>query len=586
MPTRRDVLSSATTMLTATLMPAFAGSADAAQKQKVSGPAVQRLRSKRPNILFIFTDQERYCPKWPSGLSLPAHEALQRRGVTFKKHYCPATMCTSSRSVMMTGLTTPDNGMFENTDAPYVGSLSPKIPTFGHMLRKAGYYTAYKGKWHLSRKIDAEEADRLFTREMDDYGFSDFFGPGDIIGHTLGGYHFDHLIAGSAVTWLRRHGQPLSDDGKPWALTLGLVNPHDVMYFNTDAPGQSVQDGGFLMMHAARAPNHPLYQASWNVPLPESLSEPLDAPGRPKAHGEFQKVWNYVLGHVPPEQDRWRRFTDYYVNCIRSVDMQVEVVLKELDSLGLSDNTIIVFTSDHGEAAGAHGLRGKGPFAYEEAIHLPLYIVHPDVKGGQDCRALTSHIDFAPTLLSMAGVEAGKRGEYAGRQLPGKDMTPALSNPRAAETHSIRDSVLFTYSGLGTNDHEVYRINAEAKMAGKRPVVELLKAGYRPDMKKRGSLRTVFDGRYKFSRYFAPVDHNTPKTIDELFDWNDVELFDLESDPREVKNLAADRKANADLITTMSGKLEAIIKDEIGVDDGRELPHIPTVDWRIKRVDL
>ncbi|HEY8215113.1 MAG TPA: sulfatase-like hydrolase/transferase, partial [Methylocystis sp.] len=121
MPTRRDVLSSATTMLTATLTPAFAGSADAAQKQKVSGPAVQRLRSKRPNILFIFTDQERYCPKWPSGLSLPAHEALQRRGVTFKKHYCPATMCTSSRSVMMTGLTTPDNGMFENTDAPYIG---------------------------------------------------------------------------------------------------------------------------------------------------------------------------------------------------------------------------------------------------------------------------------------------------------------------------------------------------------------------------------------------------------------------------------------------------------------------------------
>jgi arylsulfatase A-like enzyme len=586
MPTRRHVLSFATSMFAAALGRGFGGSAQAAQKQKISAPAVHRTRSKQPNILFIFTDQERYWPRWPEGLSLPAHEALQKRGVTFHKHYCPATMCTSSRSVMMTGLTTPNNGMFENTDVPYVGSLSPKIPTLGHMLRKAGYYTAYKGKWHLSRKIDSEEADRLFTREMDQYGFSDFFGPGDIIGHTLGGYHFDHLIAGSAVTWLRRRGQPLSDDGMPWALAVSLVNPHDVMYFNTDAPGQSVQDSGFLMMHAARAPNHPLYEATWNVSLPESLTEPLDAPGRPKAHGEFLKVWNYVLGQIPSEQDRWRRFNDYYVNCIRSVDFQLGVILKELDGLGLSDNTIILFTSDHGEAAGAHGLRGKGPFAYEEAIHLPLFIVHPDVAGGQDCEALTSHIDFAPSLLSMAGVEVGKRGEFAGRQLPGKDIALVLSNPRAAEIDSMRDSVLFTYSGLGTNDHEVYRINTEAKMAGKKPVVELLKAGYRPDMKKRGSLRTVFDGRYKFSRYFAPIDHNSPKSIDELFDWNDVELFDLETDPHETKNLAADREINAELIMTMSSKLEAIIKDEIGQDDGRELPRIPTVDWTIQRADL
>jgi arylsulfatase len=456
----------------------------------------------------------------------------------------------------------------------------------GHLLRKAGYYTAYKGKWHLNRKFDVEDPDRLFTEEMEKYGFADFFSPGDIIGHTLGGYQFDHLVAGSAITWLRRNGQSLSDEGKPWALTVSLVNPHDVMYFNTDAPGQSTQDAGFLIKRAARAPDHPLYKASWNTPLPQSLYEPLDAPGRPRAHGEFLAMWDYVLGHIPLEKDRWRRFTDFYINCIRSVDLQVQTILAELDALGLADNTIIVFTSDHGEAAGAHGLHGKGPFAYEEAIHLPFVVVHPDVKGGQSCKALTSHIDVAPSLLSWAGVEAGKLGELAGRQLPGKDISPALSDPRAAGAHTVRDSVLFTYSGLVTNDHDIFRINAEAKMAGKKPVVELLKAGYRPDMKKRGSLRTVFDGRYKFTRYFAPVDHNRPRTLDELFDWNDVELFDLEKDPGEIHNLAIDRQANADLIMTMSGKLEAIIKNEIGVDDGRELPHIPTVDWTISRVDL
>ena len=79
------------------------------------------------------------------------------------------------------------------------------------MLRKAGYYAAYKGKWHLAREFDTEEGDRLFTKEMDAYGFSNYASPGDLIAHTLGGYEFDHLIASSAITWLRRVGRPLSD---------------------------------------------------------------------------------------------------------------------------------------------------------------------------------------------------------------------------------------------------------------------------------------------------------------------------------------------------------------------------------------
>ncbi|MFX8047742.1 sulfatase, partial [Acinetobacter baumannii] len=73
---------------------------------------------------------------------------------------------------------------------------------------------------------------------------------------------------------------------------------------------------------------------------------------------------------------------------------------------------------------------------------------------------------------------------------------------------------------------EVMRIASEAKLLGKKPIVQLVKEGYWPDMKKRGSVRTMFDGRHKFSRYFSPLDRNSPKTIDELYQWNDVELFD------------------------------------------------------------
>ena len=549
-----------------------------------SGPARGAKPATRPNIVFVFTDQERYRTQWPAGLALPAHERLQRTGVQFRNHYCPATMCTSSRSVLLTGLQTADTGMFENTDMPYVPNLSTKIPTIGHLLRKAGYYTAYKGKWHLNRKFDVEDPEQLLTAEMEKYGFADFNSPGDIVAHTLGGYEFDNLISASAVTWLRRRGRPLADQGKPWCLFVSLVNPHDIMYFNTDLPGKRVQDTGQLFKLAAPAPNSEFYRSTWDIPLPKSLTQSFDAPGRPKAHGEFEKMWSYVLGHIPPEEDRWRRFNDFYINSTRSVDAHIDSMLRELDDLRLTDRTIFVFTSDHGEMAGSHGLHGKGPFAYEETMHLPFFVVHPDVKGGQDTRALSGHIDVVPTLLSLAGVDATKSAELAGRALPGKDLSRVLSNPGAADVHAARDAVLFTYSGLVTNDSGLFKVLADAKAAGKNPAVAIAKAGYKPDMKKRGSVRTVFDGRYKFSRYFSPLDHNNPRNIDELYKWNDVELFDLQTDPDEMINLAANVNANRDLISAMSAKLEVMIAAEIGKDDGHELPNIPFVDWTVDRI--
>lgn len=557
---------------------------EASANEFKSRPAPPRL--KQPNILFVFTDQERYPRNWPKDLVLPGHERLKQRGVTFHNHYCPAVMCTSSRAVLLTGLQTADNRMFENADMPYVKSLSTDVPTIGHMLRKAGYYTAYKGKWHLNRDFDTDEPSRLFTKEMDAYGFSDFVWPGDVLVHTLGGYKHDHMIAGSAISWMRDKGRPLNDEGKPWSLFVSLVNPHDIMYFNTDRPGENVQDTGKLMMHSSRAPDHPMYRKEWRASLPKTLRQPINEPGRPAAHGEFNRAWGYTLGTIPMEEARWNRFNDFYFNSLRAVDQQLTRLLGELDAQGLIQNTVIIFTSDHGEMGGAHGLRGKGPFAYQEAIHLPLFVSHPDVRGGQDCMALTGHIDIVPTILSMCGVDPGKSAELAGRLLPGKDFSPVLNRPGASGLHAVRDSVLFTYSGIATNDSELTKIVSEARAAGQDPKAAVKAAGYRPNMKKRGSLRTVFDGRYKFTRYFAPVDRNQPKNLDELYRWNDVELFDLKSDPSETRNLAASQGSNAELALDMSRKLEAIIKAEIGVDDGREMPPFEGVDWSIERIDL
>jgi arylsulfatase len=88
----------------------------------------------------------------------------------------------------------------------------------------------------------------------------------------------------------------------------------------------------------------------------------MEEAGRPPAHGEFHRIWNYVLGEIPPEEDRWRCFNDFYINNLRAVDVQFANILQELDALNLSVTTIVVFTADHGEMSGSHGLRGTGPF--------------------------------------------------------------------------------------------------------------------------------------------------------------------------------------------------------------------------------
>jgi hypothetical protein len=160
--TRRDLLrtAGAASVLAAGLI----GTARA--QTAPTTPAAVKSRTGL-NILFVFTDQERYHASWPKGLSLPGHEWLQKSGVTFTNHQCPATMCTSSRSVILTGLQTADNGMFENLDVPWMRDLSTSHPTIGHMLRKAGYYNAYKGKWHRSREFDAYSIEKFMTPGME-----------------------------------------------------------------------------------------------------------------------------------------------------------------------------------------------------------------------------------------------------------------------------------------------------------------------------------------------------------------------------------------------------------------------------------
>jgi arylsulfatase len=494
----------------------------------------------------------------------------------FENHRINSCVCTSSRSVIYTGLHIQQTGMFDNANFPWSRSLPTDIKTLGHLLREAGYYTAYKGKWHLTKEFETENKLseptklKIFTNEMEAYGFSDYMGIGDIIAHTQGGYLHDGMIAAAAANWLRGKAADLARENKPWFLAVNLINPHDVMFYDTDEPGQPVQNKNALT-HLAGDPAHAMYAKQWDFELPVSFSQAVDAPGRPPAHTDFVIADSVMTGHVPVEDTwRWRKRHNFYLNALRDVDRHIMTVLDELEDRGLADNTIVILTSDHGELDGAHQMTGKGPSSYREQNHVPLIVSHPAFSGGKRCKAVTTHLDLAPTLVALTNASPDKKAAIA-KDLPGKDFSPVLAAPEEAGLDTVRDGQLFCFNMFASLDGAFLQ-KASALLMQPGGAAKIKEAGLHPDMMKRGAIRSVFDGRYQFTRYYSPKQHNLPDSIESLFELNDVELFDLENDPHELHNLALDPQKNADLLMAMNAKLNRLIADEVGEDVGQMLP--------------
>ena len=562
-----------------------AGSREASAASDSAQPASGGARGTGPyNILFILTDQERYFRpgELPAAYSLPAHERLRTQGTTFVNHRIGSCVCTPSRSVLYTGQHIQHTRMFDNTNFPWISSMSTEIRTIGDMLREAGYYTAYKGKWHLTKEFESVNTlgtpTKIFTQEMEAYGFSDYFGIGDIIAHTQGGYLHDGVISAMGGSWLRGKGRELAAEGKPWFLAVNLVNPHDVMYYDTDGPGTVIQ-AKHGIMHVARDPVDPLYARQWDFDLPPNHVQPLDAPGRPPAHRDFLRSHDALVGAIPSEEARWRRRHNYYLNCLRDVDRNIAAVLAELDAAGLTDRTIILLTADHGDMDGAHQLHAKGAVSYREQNHVPLIVAHPAYAGGKQCRAVTSHLDIAPTLVGLTGVAPDKRGGIV-KGLPGKDLSSVLAAPEEADLNAVREGALFNYNMFAYLDGDFLNKAVDYLHKGGKPD-ELKTAGIVPDMMKRGAVRSVYDGRYVFARYFSPKQHNRPTTLEDIYRFNDVELFDLQADPLEMNNLAMSGKQHRELVVAMSEKLNRLIDTEVGEDHGQMLPGGIEAGWEV-----
>ena len=396
--------------------------ADGGQSAQASqaGPAPVSVDPSHPNILVILVDQMRF-PAWFSptgdGTGLPPNlAALRQEAVSFSGHYTASNDCTPARSTLLTGLYTHQTGCMITGGS----TLDPGFATWGTMLREHGYQTRWYGKWHLTHR-DNKWGRRRGERAMQRYGFHGGTYPSPD-GAPGQGWRLDRHIARQFASWYEQEG-----GAGPWCTTVSFVNPHDIAWWYVWSDRVRAESSALPIAHSLPG----------NFETPELLTER----NKPVLQRSLQDTAAASFGPVPyegPEAvERWMQFLNLYGKLQREVDAHIGQVLATLNSRPrIAANTVIVFTSDHGEYGGSHGLRGKGAGAYEEAIRVPLIVKDnrgkltqaPETTRSQ----LTSSVDIAPLLLTIATGSDDWRGEARYSQIAGRaDIAAILADPNA-----------------------------------------------------------------------------------------------------------------------------------------------------------
>jgi len=485
------------------------------------------MSDERPNILLITSDQQHYntIGLLNSEIRTPYLDQLAREGIVFGRAYCVNPTCTPTRASMITGLYPSQHGAWS------LGTKLPEsIPTLGHYLSKAGYRTALVGKAHFQPLKGTEEFPSLESYPiMQDLDYwRKFHGPF---------YGFEH------VELARNHGDE-AHVGQHYAIWMeekGCKNWRD--YFRPPTgnnPSQhhkwlipetfhydawiAERTGALLEEYKRRSERFFLWASFFDPHPPYLVPEPWDRMYDPKSitvpqvtPGEHDKNPPHfrLTQQEKPDFSAWREsgkslhgFTSHlrkkeslaqdiaiYYAMISLMDKYIGSILAKLAHLGLADETLVVFSSDHGHFYGQHGLIAKGPFHYEDMIRVPLIVRLPGkAEAGKTSQALQSLVDIAPTFLSFAGVGIP-------RTMTGIDQRAVwLGEKTSARSHVLVE-----------NHHEPTTIH----------------------------LKTYVDERYKMTVYFNR-------------DYG--ELFDLREDPGEVRNLWSDPRY-ADLKAELVMKL-------------------------------
>jgi arylsulfatase A-like enzyme len=458
----------------------------------------------RPNVLFIVSDDlnNMLGCYGDERAKTPNIDKLAARGVRFDLAYCGFPLCGPSRNSMLTGLYPNSTGIFANQQI--FRQTIPQQQSLPQAFRNAGYFAGRIGKlyhYNVPNSIGTNGHDDPGSWEMElnpagvdrleEHGQIFSLLPGQF-GGTLSWYaspkgdehHTDGLEAADAE-WVLERCAKRKD--RPFFLAVGFFRPHTP--------------------YVAPKPYFDLYPAD-TMPVVQGVQE--DQADRPKpALGSHKKEQEKLT------DDLRRQARQAYLASISFMDAQVGRVVDALDRLGLAENTIIVFTSDHGYHMGEHGLWQKMSL-FEESSRVPLLVVAPGVsKKGSVAKSPVSHVDLFPTLAELCGVTAPKN-------LQGQSLVPMLRDPAA--------------SGRGWALTQVMR--------GGGP----LRASVTTNVGSEGA------------RFFGYT-LRTPRW--RYTEWDEgkkgAELYDHEADPRELTNLAQ-KPEHAKTVEELSDQLRSAVK--------------------------
>ena len=341
------------------------------------------------------------------GRATPTLNALARRGVRFENCYCAATLCSPSRNSIVTGLFPGQHGVCGNMGEPIAAEL--RAETYARHLQALGYHTAYVGKHHYIDRsglaYDLVDDDRL----LQSYGYHHVWQVGDVADARNGADRFTRHLAdrGLLEEWRSTVGAEYVAGSDPADTTDGYIGTSAVGYLQSyegDAP--LFLTVGFVGPHGPYWAPEP-YASLF---APEEVAEPVGIRGRVRAGSDLYAARDLAREarlDDPATVDRFRRQRAASLGMVAFIDHQVDRLLRVLTERGWLDDTLVVFTSDHGNLLGDHGLEGKR-FFHEPVSRVPLLMAGPVVSadrrvGMTVARELASGVDLYPTFLDAAG---------------------------------------------------------------------------------------------------------------------------------------------------------------------------------------
>jgi arylsulfatase A-like enzyme len=393
----------------------------------------------RPNILLITSDQQHWQTLGihNSRIRTPALDRLAAEGSNFTRAYCPSPVCSPSRASIITGMYPAWHGCWT------IGVKLPEdVPTVGEALRPAGYLTALIGKAHFQPLASTPEQ-RSFEahptlRDLDFW--RGFHGPWYGFEHVeVARNHADeHLVGQHYAIWMEERGLTnWRDYFMPWPHDPAAPRrrhswdlPQELHYttWTAERAIAQIQRGHseqrpFFVWASFHDPHPPyLVPEPWaSMYRPEDMQPGLLDPAelellaphfamtqqRNPDFSSYQETRFATHGfhsHLVAEDDLRRDMAVYY-GMISFMDQQIGRMLSELDRLGIAENTLVVFSTDHGHFLGQHGLTAKGPFHYDDLLRLPFLVRWPgQVPAGAQSAALQSLVDLAPSFLTAAGL--------------------------------------------------------------------------------------------------------------------------------------------------------------------------------------